>query len=123
MVHADIARDLSMRPDTVRNYLAYLDIVFLTNTVPAWSGSLTSKITRTPEVFVTDSGLAAHMLRATADSLRTTGHPALGGLVETFVLAELVKLRAASDAGCTIYHLRDRDGAEVDFLRSGITAP
>jgi len=72
---ADIARDLAVRPDTVRNYLAYLDIVFLTTTVPAWSGSLTSKITKTPKVFVTDSGLDAHLLRATADALRTPGHP------------------------------------------------
>lgn len=31
MVHADVARDLAVRPDTVRGYL---DIVFLTATVP-----------------------------------------------------------------------------------------
>jgi uncharacterized protein len=120
MVHADIARDLAVRPDTVRNYLSYLDIVFLTTTVPAWSGSLTSKITKTPKMFVTDSGLDAHLLGATADALRTAGHPALGGLVETFVLSELVKLRTTSDTGFTIYHLRDRDGAEVDFLLEGL---
>ncbi len=71
MVHADIARDLAVRPDTVRNYLAYLDIVFLTTTVPAWSGNLTSKITKTPKMFVTDSGLDAYLLGATADALRT----------------------------------------------------
>jgi hypothetical protein len=35
MVHADVARDLAVRPDTVRNYLAYLDIVFLTATADA----------------------------------------------------------------------------------------
>jgi hypothetical protein len=120
MVHADIARDMAVRPDTVRNYLTYLDIVFLTTTVPAWSGSLTSKITKTPKVFVTDSGLDAHLLGATADGLRTPGHPALGGLVETFVLSELVKLRTTSDTGFTIYHLRDRGGAEVDFLLEGL---
>jgi predicted AAA+ superfamily ATPase len=119
MVHADVARDLAVRPDTVRNYLAYLDTVFLTAAVPAWSGNLTSKITKTPKVFVTDSGLAANLLRVTADTLRSPGHPALGGLVETFVLSELMKLQAASDSGFTIYHLRDREGAEVDFLLEG----
>jgi uncharacterized protein len=39
-------------------------------------------------MFVTDSGLDAHLLGATAEALRTPGHPALGGLVETFVLSE-----------------------------------
>lgn len=119
MVIADIARDLAVRPDTIRNYLAYLEIVFLTVTVAAWSGNLTSKITKTPKVFVTDSGLAAHLLRVTGDSLRVQGHPALGGLLETFVLSELVKLRAVSDTGFDIYHLRDRAGAEVDFVLEG----
>src|SRR5487761_1310725 len=119
MVIADIARDLAVRPDTIRNYLAYLEIVFLTVTVPAWSGNLTSKITKPPKVFVTDSGLAAHLLRVTSDALRAPGHPALGGLLETFVLSELVKLRAASDTGFDIYHLRDRAGAEVDFVLEG----
>jgi uncharacterized protein len=114
MVHADIARALAASPDTIRNYLAYLEIVFLTATVPAWSGNLTSKITKTPKVFATDSGLAAHLLRVTADSLRGPGHPALGGLLETFVFSELVKLQAASETGFNIYHLRDRSGAEVD---------
>jgi predicted AAA+ superfamily ATPase len=40
--------------------------------------------------------------------------------VETFVLSELVKLRTASDTGFNVYHLRDRDGAEVDFLLEGL---
>jgi uncharacterized protein len=91
----------------------------VTVTVPAWSGNLTSKITKTPKVFVTDSGLAAHLLRVTGDGLRAPGHPALGGLLETFVLSELIKLRAVSDTGFNIYHLRDRAGAEVDFVLEG----
>jgi uncharacterized protein len=119
MVIADIARDLAVRPDTIRNYLAYLEIVFLTVTVPAWSGNLTSKIAKTPKVFVTDSGLAAHLLRVTSEGLGVPGHPALGGLLETFVLSELVKLRSVSHTPFDIYHLRDRAGAEVDFVLEG----
>ena len=60
--------------------------------------------------------LPAHLLGAATASLRTPGHPALGGLVETFVLAELVKLQSSAQDDFRIYHLRDKDGAEVDFI-------
>jgi hypothetical protein len=68
---------------------------------------------------VTDSGLAAHLLKVTSAALRTPGHAALGGLTETFVLSELVKLRAASETAFDIYHFRDRNGREVDFVLEG----
>ncbi|MGH3260823.1 MAG: ATP-binding protein, partial [Trebonia sp.] len=119
LVLADIARDMGVAPDTIRNYLAYLEIVFLTITVPAWSTNLTSKVVKTPKAFVTDSGLAASLLRVTLGSLRSPGHPALGGLLETFVLAELNKLRSVSATDFAIYHLRDRTGPEIDFLLEG----
>jgi predicted AAA+ superfamily ATPase len=119
LVLADVANDMAISQSTVRNYLAYLEVVFLTVTVPAWSTNLTSKIVKTPKAFVADSGLAANLLRATPDALRAPGHPALGGLLETFVLSELNKLRAISATDFAIHHLRDRAGAEVDFVLEG----
>ena len=119
LVLADVASDMAISQSTVRNYLAYLEMVFLTVTVPAWSTNLTSKIVKTPKAFVADSGLAANLLRATPDALRAPGHPALGGLLETFVLSELNKLRAVSATDFAIHHLRDRAGAEVDFVLEG----
>ncbi|HET9079370.1 MAG TPA: ATP-binding protein [Trebonia sp.] len=119
LVLADIARDMGVSPDTIRNYLAYVETVFLTVTVPAWSTNLTSKIVKTPKGFVADSGLAASLLRVTSGALRAPGHPALGGLLETFVLSELNKLRSVSSTDFAIYHLRDRTGPEIDFLLEG----
>jgi len=119
LVGADLARSLQISAETTRNYLAYLEMVFLTLTIPAWSTNLTSKIAKSPKVFVTDSGLASHLLRASPASLKPVGHPALGGLLETFVLSELNKLRAISETDVLIHHLRDRQGAEVDFILEG----
>jgi hypothetical protein len=110
---------MGVGPDTIRNYLAYIEMVFLTVTVPAWSTNLTSKIVKTPKAFVADSGLAASLLRVTPGALRAPGHPALGGLLETFVLSELNKLTSVSTTDFGIYHLRDRTGPEIDFLLEG----
>ncbi len=115
-VISDLAGDLQLNHATVRNYLSYLDTVFLTGRLPAWSSNLNAKLVKTPKVFPTDSGLAAHLLQVDVDALAAPGHPTTGLLVETFVHAELTRLLATSDLGASLYFYRDRDGREVDFL-------
>jgi predicted AAA+ superfamily ATPase len=119
LVLADIARSADLTRVTARNYLTYLDIVFLTTEVPAWSTNFTSKISKASKLYVTDSGLAAHLLQATPQALRSPGHPALGMLVETFVLTELMKLLPLADTAVSIWHFRERDGREIDFILEG----
>lgn len=119
LVAEDLARGLGVSAPTVRAYLSYLETVFLSATVPAWSTNLTSRITKTPKVFTTDAGLAANLLRVTEESLRRPGNPALGGLVETFAYTELVKAQARTGDAFDLYHYRDRDGREIDFVCEG----
>lgn len=117
LVQSDIAKSVQMSWETTRSYISYLDMVFLTLTVPAWSSNLTSKITKTPKVFVSDSGLAAHLLQVDSDVLGTS--PALGNLVETFVATELTKLLTFAHRRIGLWHFRDSGGAEVDFILEG----
>jgi len=119
LVVADLARSADLDRATVRNYLTYLDTVFLTTEVLAWSTNLNSRLSKTPEVFLTDSGLAAHLLGTSEADLRRVGHPALGGLVETFVHAELMKLAAVSEIPVSMWHFRENDDREVDFILEG----
>ena len=81
-----------------------------------WSANLNARLVKTPKVFPTDSGLAAHLLQVDIDALAAPGHPTAGILVETFVHAELTRLLAAGDLGATLYFYRDRDGREIDFV-------
>jgi uncharacterized protein len=119
LVVTDVARSADLDRVTGRNYLTYLDTVFLTVEVPPWSTNLTSRLSKTPKVFLTDSGLAAHLLGVSAADLRRVGHPEMGNLVETFVLTELMKLKTVSQVPVTIWQLRERDGREVDFILEG----
>ncbi len=119
LVLTDIARSAELSRATARDYLTYLDIVFLTAEVSPWSANLTSRLSKTPKAYLTDSGLAAHLLGAPAADLRRTGHAALGTLVETFVLTELMKLKTVTDINVSIWHLRDQDGREIDFILEG----
>ncbi len=103
LVVADLARSADLDRTTTRNYLTYLDTVFLTIEVAPWSTNLTKRLSTTPKAFVTDSGLAAHLLGVTPADLQHVGHPALGGLLETFVLTELLKLRTVSQVPVGIW--------------------
>jgi predicted AAA+ superfamily ATPase len=116
LVVADLAGSLAVSAATVRNYLSYLDTVFLVSQVRPWSANITHRVTRSPKAFVTDSGLAAHLLGVSQQALLRPGHPAMGGLFETFVHAELLKLASFADLEVEICHYRDRDGREIDFV-------
>ncbi|MGN9785047.1 DUF4143 domain-containing protein [Nonomuraea sp. ZG12] len=81
-----------------------------------WSDNFSARVTHAPKTYVTDSGLAAHLLDVDAEPLLAPGHPALGGLLETFVFAELLKLSAFARRHVAVRHYRDRDKREVDFI-------
>lgn len=116
LVLAHLANGLGLDVATVRAYLAYLETVFLVASAPAWSANFSSRITHAPKTYVTDSGLAAHLLDVDAETLLAPGHPALGGLLETFVFAELLKLSTFARRQVTLRHYRDRDKREIDFI-------
>ncbi|MQA93587.1 MAG: DUF4143 domain-containing protein [Streptosporangiales bacterium] len=119
LVLSTLARAADLSPATARQYLTYLDVVFLTTAVPAWSANLTAKIAKTPKIYLTDSGLAGHLMRATSAGLRSPGNPALGPLVETLALTELLKLKTCSGSPVNITQLRDTQGREIDFILEG----
>lgn len=119
LVVADLARSADLDRTTTRNYLTYLDTVFLTAEVAPWSTNLTKRLSKTPKVFMTDSGLAAHLLGVTAPDLQRVGHPALGSLLKTFVLTELLKLRTVSQVPVGVWQLREGEDREIDSVLEG----
>ncbi|MFI7449396.1 ATP-binding protein [Nonomuraea sp. NPDC049714] len=116
LVLSHLSNSLGLDATTVRSYLAYLETVFLVASAPAWSNNFSARVTHAPKTYVTDSGLAAHLLDVDAESLLAPGHPALGGLLETFVFAELLKLSTFARRHVVVRHYRDRDKREVDFI-------
>lgn len=115
-VVSDLAKSLEINHATARSYLTYLETVFLTALLPPWSSNLTAKYVKSPKVYPTDSGLAAHLLGVDAETLRKPDHACTGILTETFVFAELTRLLAISDIAITLSYYRDRDGHEIDFI-------
>lgn len=102
-------------PAPPNGYLSLLEAAFLIHLVPAWSTNLSSKVVRRPKLFMADSGLAGYMVQATPESLEGP-HGPVGQLFETFVVQEVLKQATWSVHRPSLWHFRDRGGAEVDLV-------
>lgn len=115
---ADLASDAQLPRSSVQRYLDVLEAVFLTMRIPAWSTNLSQREIRAPKIFVTDSGLAAHLRQADIEALvrPESARGADGPIVEGFVMTELVRQAAWFDNEVRVSHYRDRDSTEVDVI-------
>lgn len=115
---AALSRDAGLPERTTHRYLDALEAVFLIRRIPPWAGSLTAREARAPKLYVTDSGLAATLRGATPESLAAPGtaQGADGPLLEGFVVSELLRQTAWSEAQPRVHHFRDRNGLEVDVV-------
>ncbi len=113
------AQDLKISERTADNYLRLLEAVFLVHRLPAWGTTLTSRSSSRPKIHVVDSGIAARLLRLSADRLASRDPSALtefGHLLETFVVGEILKQVSWVDGVSGVGHWRTRDGDEVDVV-------
>lgn len=109
------ARDAGVTAVTADAHLSLLEDLSMVVRVPAWHDKRLYRLTPSPKVHVADPGIAAHLLGLNAIDLSLDAS-AVGQLVETFVVSELLPhLEAGSDV-TFMHHFRDQSGHEVDVL-------
>lgn len=108
--YAGLSRDLGMPQTTLKRYLALLEAAFLVVTVPAWFRNVGKRLVKSPKQVLVDAGLLAHLLG------REGVERSFGAVLESFVLMEIVKQAASSDARPTMCHYGTSDGLEVDAV-------
>lgn len=112
---AKLASEFGWAARTIDAYLARLSSAFILQLLPAWSVNLSSKVVHRPKVHLLDTGLAAALCGLTAQRLLDAPER-FGGLLETFVVMELRKQLSWSETQPSLWHFRDRGGAEVDVV-------
>lgn len=113
---SEIARVIGASPDVTKRVVSMLETVYFHYLVPAWSRNLTAKAVRRPKLHITDSGLATALCGVDADALRQPENSASGAFLESFVVGEVARQLTWSDTEASLFHWRDRDGAEVDIV-------
>ncbi len=111
----DLGRDARLPVTTTHRYLGLLEAAFLLLRLPAWSTNRTQRVVSSPKAYLSDSGLAAHLLDADIDHL-SGPTPDAGPILETFAVLELRKQLGWSRTRASLHHLRTKDQVEVDVV-------
>lgn len=110
--YASIAKSLGVSAPTVKKYIYFLEQAFIVQLVEPFSGNTNKRISKSPKIYVRDSGIANYMLGvSTFNDL--LAHPKVGDLWEGFVLQQ-VKSILPSEVDLCFY--RTQNGAEIDFI-------
>lgn len=110
-----ICSGLSIQRPTVESYINALEALYLFERVLPWIKTDYDRVAKHAKIFMTDSGLMASTLNWRIDDIRFDSDK-IGKLIETFVFNELSAQIDFSDGQYTIYHYRDREKREIDFL-------
>ena len=105
---------LDMHHDTVKAHVALLEQMFLVKRLPAWRPGIGAREAATPKLYVSDSGLLAHLLGADAERIADDDQ-ITGKLCKTFVVGELLRHASWSEQQPRIYHYQ-REREDVDIV-------
>jgi uncharacterized protein len=109
---SELARALEISAPTVTRYIDLLSDLFLVRRLPAFHGNFGKRLTKSPRVYIRDSGLL-HALLGIETLHQLSGHPVVGRSWEGFVIETLLSA-APWRSEATFY--RTAAGAEMDLV-------
>jgi predicted AAA+ superfamily ATPase len=111
----DLARDLGTAVNTVKAWLSVLEATYQVVVLRPYFANVGKRLVKTPKVYFSDVGTLCHLA-----GLKDPGHaasgPMSGWIMETAVLAEIVRTLTHRGAEPRVYFWRTSSGAEVDFI-------
>ena len=112
---ASICKSLALARPTVDSYINALETLYLIERVKPWHKTDYGRIGKQEKIFMTDSGMMTAILKWRFDQIRFNGE-INGKLIETFVFNQLAAILDAQEDDYALYHYRDREKREVDFV-------
>lgn len=109
------ARDADVAKGTADNYITLLEDLSIIQRIPAWHNKRLHRLNRSPKIHIADPGLAAHLLNVDVKTLERDA-TLVGQLFETFVATEFSAHIETAEHRTEMFHLRNRDGNEVDLI-------
>lgn len=115
---SDLAAPLGVSVPTVSQWLGVLETTGQLLVVPPYFENFGKRLVKSPKILIADTGLACHLLGIDS-AAELAKSPFRGALFEGLVAAEIAKRQMNAGERRQIYHFRDEQGLEVDFLVPG----
>lgn len=110
-----IGTGLSIRRPTIESYINALEAMYLVERVQPWTRTDYERVGKQAKLFMTDSGLMTSLLRWRMAQVEFDADRS-GKLIETFIFNELAAQVDANNDQYELFHYRDREQREIDFL-------
>ncbi len=110
-----IGTGLGITRPTLESYINALESLYIIEQVEPWTKIDYARVGKQKKLFMTDSGLMSSMLGLREERVRLDPDQA-GKLVETFAYNELAAQVDSSGGEYSLYHYRDREKREIDFI-------
>ncbi len=110
-----IGAGLSIRRPTIESYINALETLYLVERVYPWTHTDYERVGKQSKIYMTDAGTMSAILRYGFDQIELDADRS-GKLIETFIFNELSALIDTSYGKYRLYHYRDREKREIDFL-------
>ena len=109
---AQLARNIGTSGRHTASYIDLLVDLLLVRRLPPWHANVKKRLTRSPKIFVRDSGIT-HALLGICDQESLLSHPVVGASWENFAIENLI---ATAPEGTEPFFYRTGGGAEIDLL-------
>jgi hypothetical protein len=111
----ELARDADIAVNTAKNWLSILQASGIIHLLEPYFNNLTKRLVKTPKLYFLDTGLCAYLTEWSSPETLEAGAMS-GPILETWILAELLKGYLHNGRRAPFYYYRDKDQKEIDLL-------
>ena len=112
---AAIGANLAADRKTLASYISVLQAFYIVESIPAWHKTDYDRIGKMSKLFMADTGMMAALLNWKTPDFADDADK-VGKAFETFAYNELAVQIDAAENAYQLYHYRDKDKREIDFL-------
>lgn len=106
-----LSDSLAISNNTIRNYLDFFEKSFLVRTLRPYENNLSKRLTKSPRVYIRDSGLL-HAVLEIESTNKLLGHPVYGPSWEGYAIENLTTLMYEWES----WFYRTATGCEIDLI-------
>jgi predicted AAA+ superfamily ATPase len=113
--YESLGNDAGISARTIERWLSILEASYLIFRLQPYYRNYGKRLTKTPKIYFTDTGLACRLLGINAPE-QLKQHYLRGGLFENMCIMEVKKYLANHPTFAELYFFRDHHGNEVDLI-------